>query len=236
MGLDFTELSSAMSKRDRFPMAIGVGVVMGAGPGVAGDLGDWSWPCEAIDFTMRMVLVLSSIITFLGTASPRRFALGGLFSLTGAKICRGLKKGVEMGALFSGCVAGVGEGGLGDGTSSSSGSGFSDTEATKGVFLRGMLNSLTPPIAPTFGFRESFGGVTSTGDAWVGVSGTAGFGEVCLGNEEEEEEWGEGLTMPVGLGGFSLTSGVPVLSINGVVLFTAVPRKLGSALIRGNKQ
>ena len=42
MGLDF-ELSSAKSKRDP-PMATGVGVVMGVGPGVVamGELGAWS--------------------------------------------------------------------------------------------------------------------------------------------------------------------------------------------------
>ena len=184
-----------------------------------------------------MVLVFSSKITFLGAVSPSRFAFGGFFSFTGAEICRGLKMGVEIGAFFSGCVAGTGEGGFGGGaSSSSSGRGFSDTEATRGVFLRGILNSLTPSITPMFGFRGSccFGGVAGTGDTRVGVSGTAVLGEVCLGSkeEEEEEEWGEGLTIPVGLGGFNLTSGVPVLSTNGVVLFTAVPRKLGSALTR----
>ncbi len=108
----------------------------------------------------------------------------------------------------------------------------------KGVFLRGMLNSLTP--SKPFPSFFALGGVVKgfVGGVFSELLLVVGFGGVCLlGTVEEEEEgegeWGEGGTIPVGLE-LRLTRGVPVLSrpagCREVGLFTALPRKLGSGL------
>ena len=115
----------------------------------------------------------------------------------------------------------------------------------KGVFLKGMLNSLTDPFPLLTSFFvsgcvvvvvvEVVGGVVLS--ELVGVVVVLFGGVYFIGMEEEEEEegeCGEGGTMPVGLD-LGLTRGVPVLSrpagCREVGLFTELPfRKLGSGL------
>lgn len=93
-----------------------------------------------IDFTGRIDRVVSSNTILLVKGSPNRFGLGGFFNFKGAEICRGVKRGFFSGAL-------IGEGDLGGGVGILSLlTGLSETGRPKGVFLRGILNSLTPSM------------------------------------------------------------------------------------------
>jgi hypothetical protein len=151
--------------------------------------------------------------TFLEGISPNRFTFG-VFFFRGAEICRGVKMG-----FFSDTFTGEGglvgrSGGVGTLSLLIPGS-FSEIEEPKGVFRRGMLNSLTismvSPVALVWLLFTLVG--ASNAGRWVELSMEGSFGREDRGGGSGTLGFGgEGLTgfssMEDCFGGDGLGAGV----------------------------